>query len=143
MTEKEMYILSDPLISPSGELLKTVLGYRFEWWRSLCEYAHINHSPISEVWRYYNDGHQWLFRLLRGKQTIFWMAVLSDTFRVTFYFPEKFETEIEQSDLPGDLKNSYRQTSGQKFRPATILMDTPENLATARKLISLKVKTLR
>jgi len=68
-----------------------------------------NCKNISGNWNYYNDGKQWLFKLVQKKKTVFWAGILSDTFRVTFYFGDKAESLIEASELPSNIKNNFKK----------------------------------
>ena len=72
---------------------------------------HIHASE--EVWNYYNDGKNWLFRVILKKKTLFWIGVLEDTFRITFYFGDKAEPVIEKSSLPEEIKTAFK--NGKRY----------------------------
>ena len=55
-------------------------------------------KSISEEWKYYNDGKTWLFRTLKKKKTLFWIRILKNTFRIAFWFINKLEPIILESD---------------------------------------------
>lgn len=138
MSEKEIFILTDPFTEPTEEFLQQVLGEKYDWWKTIRKYTTENHQNSNEVWKYYNDVKQWLFRLKNKKETICWVGILAGTFRITFYFGSRFETVIENSDLPETIKEGYRQTLEQKFRPISILMTDLSDLVIACKLVDLK-----
>ncbi len=138
MAEKEVFILSDPFAEPTDEHLARVLGNKHEWWKTICAYAYSNHANVTEVWKFYNDVNQWLFRLQHRKETLFWIGVLEGTFRISFYFSSKYEPMIEASELPEEVKEAWRQTKGSKFRPVSIKMSNREEVEVACQLTDLK-----
>ena len=100
MPENELLVLTDKLTLPTPELLSSILGEKSLWWDQIVNSVKADYKEVSEVWRYYNDGKQWLFRLMQKKKTICWIGVLKDTFKVSFYYGDKAESLIESSDLP-------------------------------------------
>jgi hypothetical protein len=142
MSEKEIFILTDPFTEPTEEFLQQVLAEKYEWWKTIRKYTTENHQNVTEVWKYYNDAKQWLFRMKNKKDTICWVGILADTFRITFYFGSKCEMLIEESDLPEPIKEGYRQTHEQKFRPISILMSDLSDVVIACKLVDLKFAKL-
>lgn len=140
MSEKENFILTDPFTEPTEEFSQQVLGEKYEWWKTIRKYTTDNHKNVSEEWKYYNDVKQWLFRLKHKKETICWVGFLPGTFRITFYFGSKFEKVIGDSDLPETIKEGYRQTFEQKFRPISILMSDLSDVVVACKLVDIKFK---
>ena len=46
--------------------------------------------------------------MIRKKKTLFWIGILQDTFRITFYFGDKAEPLIENSDLPATMKEDFK-----------------------------------
>lgn len=140
MAEKEISPLSDPGITPTEAFLEEVLNQKYDWLREICQYAITNHRQVSSSWQYYNDGKQWLYRLLFRKKTIFWLSVVQDTFRITFYFSGKAEPAILSSSLPEAVKSAYLETRGNKFRAISIRMQNPEEIILACQLIDLKIQ---
>ena len=106
-------VLSDESIRPTDELVFSIIGDRELLWKQTISYLNDNNKDISEVWKYYRDGKSWLFRALKKRKTIFWIQLVDDTFRIAFWFAEKLEPVISQSDLSDRLKeelskNLYR-----------------------------------
>ena len=102
-----------------------------------------NFRDSSGEWNYYNDGKRWLFKMIRKKKTIFWIGILEDTFRVTFYFGDKAEPIIEQSDLPESIKTNFK--NAKRFnttRGISIDMTNKDDVINAIKLIELRLKTI-
>jgi hypothetical protein len=141
MSEKETLILSDPLVEPTEEFLSAVLGEKYTWWQQIRSYAMDNYSSVTEVKRYYNDGKQWLYRLMRKKDTICWIAVMADTFRITFYFSQRAEPVIAASSLPDAIKADF--LTGKlygKIKAISINMKEKADVTTACQLVDLKMK---
>jgi len=140
MAEQEKAVLGDKDIYPSEELINSIIGEKKTVWLKIMSYTHEKYNDVSEEWRYYNDGKQWLFKLIRKKKTIFWLSLLKDTFRITFYFGNKGESVIMSSSLPESVKNEF--VNGQRFgniRGITTIISGDSDVDKICKLIDLKV----
>lgn len=141
MTEKEIFILTDPLVEPTRESLSQVLGEKEAWWIQIRAYAMDEYPGITEIWRYYNDGKQWLYRLMLKKKTICWMAVMAGTFRVTFYFGQKAGSLILASNLPDHVKQDFTDgPSYGKIKAISVKMEERSDVELVLQLVDLKVK---
>jgi ABC-type uncharacterized transport system YnjBCD substrate-binding protein len=140
MATIEKAILSDPEIFPDDTVLRSIIGEKLDWWNNLVDHTMKKYQAITPVWRYYNDGKQWLFRLLYKKDTLFWCSLVDDTFRITFYFTDKFEPAILQSQLPDEVKTGflYSQRYG-KLRAITIRIDQSGDIEVVKLLIPIKL----
>ena len=137
----EPIALTDPNITPDKELVFSMIGDKRFYWMSIMEHLYQNHKDISEVWRFYNDGKSWLFRTLKKKNTIFWVAVLKDTFRVGFYFGDKAEPMIMESDLTESIKDDFINAKRYNtIRPISVTMADSSDVDNVLKLIELKLK---
>jgi hypothetical protein len=78
---------------------------------------------------------------VRKKQTLYWIGVIKDTFRISFWFGDKAEPVIEASALPDSIKEEFKNAKryGQ-LRAISIEMRSAEDLANAIKLVELKAK---
>jgi hypothetical protein len=140
MAEQEKAVLGDKDIYPSEELINSIIGEKKNLWLKIMSYAHEKYNDVEEEWRYYNDGKQWLFKLTRKKKTIFWLSLLNETFRITFYFGNKAEPAILSSNLPDSVKNEF--VKGQRFgniRAITTIISGDSDVENICKLIDLKV----
>lgn len=137
----EPIVLTDPNIQPTEELIFSIIGENSVYWEQLVDYLYDNHFDITEEWRFYNDGKSWLYKAVRKKQTLYWIGVIKDTFRVTFWFGDKAEPLIEASALPESIKESFKNARryGQ-LRAISIEVFTPEDVQNIITLIELKVK---
>jgi len=136
----ESIILTDPNVQPTDELISLIIGENTVYWQQIIRYLHDNHSDVTEVWRFYNDGKCWLYRTLRKTKTIYWAGILKDTFRITFYLSDKAEALIEESTLSENIKEEFWNTKGSKFRAVTVVMYAAEDLENVLKLIEIKLK---
>lgn len=141
MAIREELVFGDKNIYPTEELLFSKIGDKLVIWKSVMSYAHENYKDISGEWRYYNDGKQWLYKLVQKKKTIFWIAVLSDTFRITFYFGNKAEPMILGSDLPESVKNDFKNAKHYGvLRAISTLISGSSDIEKICKLIDIKIK---
>jgi len=139
----ETMVLNDKSVTPTEDQVFSIIGDKRIFWEKIMNYLHDNNTDITEVWRYYNDGKSWLFRTLKKGKTIVWIRVLEDTFRIAFYFGDKAEPMIEQSDLPESIKNDFR--NAKRFnttRGIGIEMADAADADNAIKLIELRLKTI-
>jgi len=133
-------ILKDPDVQPTEELINSIIGDNSVYWQQIIKYLKDRSSDITEVWKFYNDGKCWLYRTLRKKKTIYWIGILNDTFRITFYLSDKAEVLIEESTLSDNIKEEFADTKLTKFRAVTMEMRTAEDLENVLKLIDVKLK---
>jgi hypothetical protein len=141
MAENEKPVLGDKNIFPSDEFIQSIIGDKIIFWQKLIRYVKDNYRDITEEWRYYNDGRQWLFKMQQKKKTIFWASILKDTFRITFYFGNKAESVIEESTVPQRIKDDFRNAPRfGALRPITTIVNENQDLDNIIKLIDVKVK---
>lgn len=134
-------VLTDPNIQPTDELIFGIIGENSVYWEKLVDYLYDKHLNISEEWRFYNDGKSWLYKAVKKKQTLYWIGVIKDTFRVSFYFGEKAEPVIEASTLPESIKEEFMNAKryGQ-LRAISIEVRSEDDFSNIIQLIELKAK---
>jgi hypothetical protein len=141
MEEKEIPILSDKSVIPTDDFIFSIIGENKSHWQRIMNYLSENYEDASGTWNYYNDGKQWLFKLVRKKKTIFWLSLLSDTFRITFYLGNKAESVIENSDLPTGIKEEFKTAKRYgSIRPITLIIRGKADVDNVVKMIDLKSK---
>ncbi len=113
MPEPSKLILSDKHIIPADDLIFSIIKDNKILWQTIMKHIYDNYEGSKGEWNYYNDGKKWLFKLVWRKKTIFWIGILEDTFRVTFWFGDKAELPIIESDLPETIKDDFK--SAKKF----------------------------
>ena len=134
-------VLNDKNVAPNDDIIFSIIGDRQLLWKQTISYLCDNNNDISEEWKYYNDGKSWLFRVLKKKKTLFWIRILEDTFRIAFWFAEKLEPLIMQSNLPENLKTQYKNAKPfNKSRSIYIDMRDSTDFENVKKLIDLKLK---
>jgi hypothetical protein len=137
----EPIVLTDPNVHPTEELIFSIIGQNSVYWEQLIEYVYENHFDITEEWRFYNDGKSWLYRILRKKKTLYWVGIIKDTFRISFWFGDKAEPAIESSALPENIKDTFRNAKRYAHtRAVSIEVRSPEDFESVVMLIELKSK---
>jgi hypothetical protein len=141
MAEKEEMILSDRQVIPTDEYIFSILGEKKIFWQDIISYAADNFKDISGVWNYYNDGYKWLYKLTQKKKTVFWGAMYKDTFRITFYFGDKVEPILENSELPLKIKEDFKTSKRYgKIRAVSLKVFSASDVESVKKLIAIKIK---
>ena len=141
MAEYEKIDLSDKSVVPTDDFIFSVIGERKVQWLRIMNYLSENYPDASGTWNYYNDGKQWLFKFVRKKKTVFWAALLTGAFRVTFYLGNKADSIIENSDLPVSIKEEFKSAKryGQ-IRPLTLIVRDNTDVDNVLNIIVLKSK---
>lgn len=141
MAEKEKMMLSDKSVIPADDQIFTFIGEHKGLWQSIMSYVSEMYKDASGSWNYYNDGKQWLFKLVQKKKTIFWAGIFADTFRITFYFGDKAMPVIENSDLPDKIKEDFRTSKKYGLiRPISFKVYNKSDVDNVLKLIAIKTK---
>ena len=137
----EKPILRDPDQYPSEEVIYGCIGKRKTLWISFFESLHEHHPDFVETWRYYKDGKNWLMKVTRKSKTVFWLSVWKNAFRITFYFSDKAEALINQSDIPDGLKDEFKHGKHfGKIRGLTIVFSKKKDIDYAESLMAIRLK---
>ena len=134
-------VLNDPDQYPTEEVIYSCIGKKKTLWVSFFDALHERHPDFSQEWRYYNDGKSWLMKVTRKSKTIFWLSVGKSAFQITFYFSDKAEELIKQSDIPDDLKEEF--LNGRRYgkiRGLTIVFRKKKDIEHAESLIAIRLK---
>jgi hypothetical protein len=141
MAEKEEILLTDKLIYPTDDYIFSIIGDKKVLWKTIMDHMAVNYKDSSGGWNFYNDGKRWLFKMVNKKKTIFWAAVLTDGFRITFYFGNKAEPIIDGSDLPQTIKDGFRTSKRYGLiRPVSLKIMNKADVENVQKLIAIKHK---
>ena len=136
----EPMVLTNKDQFPTEEIIFSHIGKSKTLWLSIFDFIHSNHPDISEEWRYYNDGKSWLFKALRKKKTVFWLSVIKNAFRITFYFTDKAEQIIADSPISDELKKQFKEGKRyNKIRGITIVFKNKKDVAYVKELIGIKI----
>ncbi len=137
----EPLVLTDKSVIPTDELIFSIIGENRIHWQKLMNGIAEQFPEAKGEWNYYNDGKNWLFKMVRKKKTLFWIGVHSDTFRITFYFGDKAAPLIEESELNAELKEEFRNGKYYgKIRGLTIKINNPQDVTNAFILAGIKSK---
>ncbi len=133
-------ILSDKNQFPTEDIIFSHIGRTKTLWISFFEYIHSNHPDFSEQWRYYNDGKSWLMKVQKKAKTVFWLSIVKNSFRITFYFTDKASQALSESSISEELKSQFRNgKSFVKIKGLTILFKNKKDLGYAKSLIAIKL----
>ena len=138
MTEN---ILTDKDQFPTPEVIFSHIGKSKTYWDSIFNFIHTKHPDFNEEWRYYLDGKSWLLKVTRKTKTIFWLSILPESFRLTFYFGDKAEPAILSSTISETLKVNFKE--GKKYgkiRGITIMPKKQPDIEDINSLIEIKVR---
>jgi hypothetical protein len=140
MAEIEKLVLSDKSVVPDDEYIFTLIGERKEYWQEIMSYSSDNYNDKGS-WNYYNDGKQWLFKLVNRKKTIFWAGILKGAFRITFYFGDKAEPILLESDIPQKFKDEFKSAKRYgAIRAVSMVVSDQADVDNVLKLIAIKHK---
>jgi hypothetical protein len=133
-------VLGDKNQFPTEEMIYSHIGKTKALWQSFFKYLHTEHSDLAEEWRYYNDGKSWLMKVTRKSKTIFWLSIIKDAFRMTFYFTDKVEQAINGSHISKELKEQFKNSKVfGKIRGLTIIFHDKNDIEDAKALLAVKL----
>jgi Protein of unknown function (DUF3788) len=133
-------ILTDENQLPTKEVIYSLIGKSRVLWDSVFEHIRSNFPQLVEEWKYYKDGKSWLLKVTLKSKTIFWLSVIKNSFRMTFYFTDKAETLINKSNISNELKESFRKGKKlNKIRGITITFNSRNDVEYAKALIEIKL----
>ena len=131
--------LNDVNEYPDDKVLSRCLGKVKQTWDTFMDLLNVSYPSFSGQWRYYNDGKSWLYKLTKKKKTICWISIYPDKFRTTFYFGDKAEDLIVNSNLKKEYIDQFVQ--GKKYgkiRGITVMIKKSADLNATKKLIEIK-----
>ena len=141
MAEIVKMVLSDKSVIPTEEYIFSLIGNNKHYWKRIMNYVSENYKDTLGSWNYYNDGKQWLFKMVYKKKTIFWSGLNNGTFRITFYLGNKAETIIDNSDLPQSVKDEFKTAKRYGLiRPVTFVINGEPDVDNVLKMIAIKTK---
>jgi len=141
MSDTVPVALSDRNNKPDDKMIASMIGDKMKFWKEIMNYLNENHTGATGDWNFYNDGKQWLFKMMHKKKTIFWSGLVNDTFRITFYFGDKAEPQILSADLPQKLKDDFKNGKRYgKIRAMSLIINDMEDVSSVKKLTEIKVR---
>lgn len=135
---ESIMLLKDPEISPSAEILKTVMG---EPLYNTMDELMLATSKIglTPEWRYYNDGKAWLCKISFKKKTVVWISVWDGFFKTGIYFTEKHREAINNLHIADSIKQSFSEAKPiGKLIPITLDISKKEQLRDLLTIIDFK-----
>ena len=141
MSETDTILLTDRNIYPTDDYIFSIIGDKKELWQAIMNHMSTDYKDSAGQWNFYNDGKRWLFKMVHKKKTVFWAAILTDSFRITFYFGNKAERVIEESDLPVRIKEEFKTAKNYGLiRPISVIVTNYTDIDNILKLIAIKSK---
>ncbi len=132
LTNKEQF--------PTEEVIYSHIGKTVPLWQSVFEFINNNHPDFSEQWRYYNDGKSWLLKVTRKEKTVFWLSIIKNSFRITFYFTERANEAIAGSSISDELKEQFKNGKNyNKIRGITVVFKNKKDIEYVKTLIGIKL----
>ena len=136
----EKPILTDQSQYPTEEVIFSCIGDTKTLWISFFEYIHQNYPDFSEEWKYYKDGKNWLLKVVKKSKTIFWTSVLKDSFRITFYFTDRIEETIYNTNISDELKEQFKNGKHYgKIRALSIIIHNNMDIEYVKSLIPIRL----
>jgi len=132
---------TDPSVKPDDEIIALIVGKKIDLWKAVLSHAENNYKDVSGRWNYYKDGKQWLFKFVQKKKTLFWAVVFEESFRITFYFGDKAESIVFESDIPEEMKDGFRNAKRfGSIRPVSVVLSEQTDVENVIKLIGIKIR---
>jgi len=132
-------LLNDEKEFPDEKVLSKYLGKTKTVWDEFINLISSEHPTFALEWRYYKDGKSWLCKLTKKKKTICWISIRDKFFKVTFYFTEKNDHDVNKLEIDQDLKDTYAQNRNiGKLKPLTIEVKNEKALRSIQELIRYK-----
>ena len=141
MAEKENLMFADPEIKPTDDLIFSIIGERKAHWIGIMEFLRQTYPGSTGEWNYYKDGKRWLFKMILKKKTLFWLAMLEKSFRISFWLSDKAIPLISESQLPKSIKDEF--ASAKKYgaiRAVSVIVNEHSDVENVMLLINLKLK---
>jgi hypothetical protein len=133
--------LTDPDEYPDDEVLKQLLGKAKPAWDSFLSFIEEAHPSFATEWRYYRDGKRWLFKVTKKKKTICWVSCYEGSFKTTFYFADKVEELLRNSDLTQEFLEQFADAKKYgNVRPLTVDVVEAADLEMTKILIPIREK---
>ena len=134
----ENQILTDPMISPDKNVLEKALGKNYKLYEEF--ETKINEIKLNFEWNYYNDGKQWLCKILSKKKNIAWLSIWNTGIRLTFYFTEKTIDGIYELDIENAIKIKAQEMKPVgKLRPVSFLIKNKKVMNSGLKMLEYKM----
>ncbi|MBN2104204.1 DUF3788 family protein [bacterium] len=133
--------LNDQNKYPSDEVISRTLGEVKNTWNRFIDLLKNDYPSFYSEWRYYRDGKNWLFKVTKKKKTICWVSVYPQMFKTTFYFSDKAEELMINSQLKKAYIDQFIHGKRYgKIRGITVSIQEADDLNSTKILIDIKEK---
>ncbi len=133
-----MKILADSNIYPDNEVLAKALGA--EHYNLFVNFAgRIEALSLLFEWRYYNDGKEWLCKILSKKKNLGWLSICDDGFRVTVFLTSKTVDGFQALEINDEIKTCVKETKAiGRLLPVLIVINTESVIEDVLKIFEYK-----
>jgi hypothetical protein len=132
-------ILKDPNEFPDDDVLSRILGRTKKAWDAFMDHLKATHPEATAEWRYYKDGHNWLYKVTKKKKTICWVSVCHHMFRTAFYMGGNAEELIRTSKLQQEYIDQFLHGKRYgKIRAITVDVRKMSDLKATKLLLVIK-----
>lgn len=134
------HLLNNKEQVPEDQLIYTLIGNNRALWDKFFNMLNNNFKEFEKSWNYYNDGKCWLMKVTNKKKTIFWLTIINNTFKISFYFTDRAEEKIFSLDIPSALKEQFKNSKKMnKIRGLSIEFKNNNDIKHSKELIDLKL----
>lgn len=134
-------VLRDKDVFPSVEVLEKALKESYSVYNQFINTIINNPYFVQIEWRYYNDGKSWLCKITCKKKTICWLSVWDGFFKVSFYFTEKYKSEICNLDIETTIKDTFKKANPiGRLIPIIFVINPTSSLHDLLQVIEYKIK---
>ena len=136
----EQLVLINENEQPTEEIIFSHIGRTKKHWKLLFEFIDQTYPELNQEWRYYKDGKSWLMKVTKKKKTIFWLSVIKNKFKITFYFTDKAADIINKSKISSELKEQFKGAKYyNKIRGLTVTFSKLADIDYTKTLIDIKL----
>jgi len=135
----ENQLLKDPNVKPDKDVLEKTLGKNY---KKFTEFeGKINALGFILEWNYYNDGKNWLCKVLFKKKNYCWLSIWNTGFKLTFFFTEKTIKGVYDLDIDDKIMEIAKDIKPVgKFLPVIFLVSNKKRINDGIKILLYKAE---
>ncbi len=134
-------IFMDKARKPDAAGFSEALGPRAGFWEEIRSHIVREHGPVREEWKFYGAASGWTMKTLLKKRNLFFLAPLSDCFRMTFVFGDRAVDAIGKSDLPKEIIDTLLKAKKYvEGRGLPVEVRSSRQVEIVKKLIAFKIR---
>jgi hypothetical protein len=133
-----MKILADSSLYPDKRVLAEALGE--ENYSLFVKFAEqMETLNLTLEWRYYNDGKEWLCKILNKKKNLGWLSIWENSFRVTVFLTAKTINGFHALAISDEIKTYAKEAKPTgKLIPTITTINTESVIDDMLKILEYK-----